>query len=340
MPVPTTVQEAFDRLRERWLAQEQIDHLLPYLEETRAARGTLPATREEPAAREEHARKMAALARSLRESGRTSQASYVYSIDFWIGSRVHEGRWLDGKYEELTRISERLDEGREEYGLAPGETWLRGEGPDEWRELNREYERLLEDRLAPTLREFGYDDVADLLESDPDRYNQLSEQGRKAVFQKPDQQARLSELEARYRAEADRAHSAQAFYGAAALRGAALEALLLRRVLQHQETIHATIAGLERRHRPRSPDPARWTLAELLSVAAAAGWLPDIELSDAIVNVENFARLARELRNLLHPGRHLELSPDWSIEEAEVEDATTLVLLVDWLLEKAGPERS
>jgi hypothetical protein len=117
-----------------------------------------------------------------------------------------------------------------------------------------------------------------------------------------------------------------------------LEAILLRMVHQHPSEAHAAVGSLEPRTRPRRPDPNRWSLAELLAVAAAVGWLPPIDIGEALIDVEAFAAFGRELRNRLHPGRHLELSSDWSLEEAEAADAQTLLLIVDWLLKNVEPQ--
>lgn len=328
MEIPKKVDSALARIKATWRAFEEMHDSLASLPEP----SDVPTSFDDIGEREEYAVRMAQWARNARLAGELSFAQYVYSIEHWIVGIIHEGRWLDGHYTELESISEGIGRIEQEHGLQPEETWKVNEGPAEWNNLNEKYGKILDGKALETLREFGFDEVADLREGEPTRHEGLCERGRRAFFDLPGKATRLSTLAERYRREGDRAEEAGAFYAAVVMRGAALEALLLKAVLSNPHETRSAMQRLKSDLRPNRSNPERWGLHDLLTVSAAAGWLPNLETGDAVLDLQAFVMFGKDLRNLIHPGRHLKLPTSWSIEEAEATKLRDILTLVSWLL--------
>ena len=56
-------------------------------------------------------------------------------------------------------------------GLRPDEFWYSGNGPEDWNELNRQYDKNWDTKIEETSRELGLDDMADLLRNDRSVYD-------------------------------------------------------------------------------------------------------------------------------------------------------------------------
>jgi hypothetical protein len=82
--------------------------------------------------------------------------------------------------------------------------------------------------------------------------------------------------------------------GATVLAGSALEALLLWRTQQHNDSERqSAVSQIRRKVDPKHPED--WHLADYIDVAHA--------LSDIGDDTASQARLAKDFRNLIHPGR-------------------------------------
>ena len=324
------LERALDHLRQRGQGSEDFSTEFAKFEKLRQAE-QLSQTREE---KEEYTRQIVAMLKAGRNAGRFSHADYVSKAAYFV-IRIHEDRWLNDGYPELVQLSAEMQKIQDAHGLKHDEYWPRGEGPEDYEELNHRYREALNSHVAPTLREFDIPDIADLFENDRRRYEELVEQGRRATFDPPDHIERLERLFARYRREAELAYSVGAFYATAALCAAAIESLLLLQTFRDLETARDALARLPRGRRPRHSDPIRWGLADLVSVAHAAGWLPDFDTPDAIIIVSALSDSVREYRNLIHPARHLRHDSSRSIEEMEAEDARALLTIVEHLLASA-----
>ena len=323
----TDLSSALEHLRKRGQGSHDFSRYFAQFEELREA-GRHAQTRE---GKEEYTRQIVAMLKAGRSAGRFSHADYVSKASYFIIS-IHEDRWLNGAYPEIALLSAEIQKVEDAHGLKPGEYWPRGQGPDDYEELNRRYGEALDLHIAPTLREFDVPDIADLFENDPSRYEELVEQGRRATFDPPDNIERLQRLSARYRREAELSYSAGAFYATAALCAAAIESLLLLQVLRDPSATREAMARLPRERRPRNADPIHWGLANLISVAHAAGWLPDFDTPDSVIVVSALSDSVREYRNLIHPARHLQHDTARSIEEMEADDARALLTIVEHIL--------
>jgi hypothetical protein len=118
----------------------------------------------------------------------------------------------------------------------------------------------------------------------------------------------LLKLIVRYRNEAEKAAKVRAYYAACILIGSALEGSLLAMCTARAEDVEDCLAGLPRNQRP--PKAAQdWTLNQLLAVAAALQWLPARPNKYSRTRLADWAHLIRELRNLVHPGKHIREYP-------------------------------
>ena len=137
--------DALGRLDDRALGEELLAQLRDVLSSAHSDKATKawkdPVT----------AAKSVALARVLYNSRRISTQDYVFFAVSPVEG-VHEGRWLDGRYEnELGPISRAIEEIQKEHGLEPDEFWSHGEGPEEYTRLNSQYEAVLDTKFLEVL---------------------------------------------------------------------------------------------------------------------------------------------------------------------------------------------
>lgn len=275
------------------------------------------------------ARRHLLLVRALYSSRRLTLAEYVYHACHYV-MRIHEDRWFEGAYDsELDPISDQLKAIEAEHGLTENEFWMRGEGPRQHRKLNGLYERTLDLKAAETLREFGFDELADMFEHDRAEYDRLNERGRRAVFHAHEYTAALRDVVARYEAEAETAARGGAYSAANTALGAAVEGMLLLRCIRSPKKAARFAARLPRKQRPNSPsEPSSWTFAQLIEVCLAAGWLPAIETAYAAYSPAGMAHLIRHLRNNVHPAKVARLRPWTETDEREYRDTKAFYVLL------------
>jgi hypothetical protein len=229
------IRAAMEHFRARAAAQARAETALGSLE-----RGAfkLPGTRVE---REVNARKFIEALRALRDAGKLTLPQFVQAAGFYALNIVHDYRVMDGDYvAELEPLSARITEIERAHGLKEDEFWLNDEGPEDWQNLNREFDAALVLQQISVLREFGLCDLALMLESDSRRFNELWVRGTSAVDEILPPRERLEQLIAVYRSESVAAESVGALHGAAALRGPCVptsrETLRTRKLLSRAET--------------------------------------------------------------------------------------------------------
>lgn len=323
------------------VSPQQLSAALDHLDARAANEELLVGVREEwRAARDsaDHGRFLTAqlrLAHALYGAGRLSEGEFVFFLAMPL-IREFENRWLDGQYEsDLADVSNRMNKIEREHGLTGDQFWPAGEGPDEHIRLDHEYSRILDAKTAEVFREFGEDSLAALWESNQKIVEELLEAGRLAVMQKQQTERALTELAMRYASEAEESAQSGLAYAACALWGAALEARLLLTALMRPDEVAGALKKADRQRRPKSRDPMRWTLAELLVIASEAGWLPPAPGKLATHLPEGWGHHLRSLRNLLHPARHLADRPRALIGDGAVSDARSAYALVVAQLERA-----
>ncbi|WP_284878396.1 hypothetical protein [Brevundimonas sp. MEB006b] len=261
------------------------------------------------------------LVRALRQGGRITYAEYVLQV----GSRmemVSDHRWFQGAYTaDLQPISDAMDRITQSHGLSREEYWPRGEEPEDYRVLSDAYSACLNAKLIETMREFGEQELADLREREPARYDALREEGRRSVFEKENRLTALTTLIDYYEHEADAAGNAGAYLAGCLMWGAAAEGRLLLWCLRAPALAEQARQALPSKSRPKKPDPADWTLDGLVQVAHGAGWIGVLEDDDFVFIVEGLLQSLRQSRNLIHPGRSLQLEPHLRRDKTAFDDA-------------------
>jgi len=77
--------------------------------------------------------------------------------------RIHSKRSFAGVYKkDLEDIESQIEVIEKREGLDEFEYWLIGEGPEDWNQLNNQYDLILDVKFEETLREFGLEDMAEL----------------------------------------------------------------------------------------------------------------------------------------------------------------------------------
>jgi hypothetical protein len=280
--------------------------------------------------REEYVREMLPIVRMGNEAGLLSQEESIYLRSYFLDALAHESRWLEGLYQDkLEPISKAIEEIEKRHGLKPDEFWLRDQGPQEWQDLNSEYESVLDSYRPLTYREFGEEELATLLEADAEHFKALREAGRRAVFELASPLDSLYSLISTYQRESRLCAEVGAYYAACGTLGAALEALLLALCYQYPQQSENARQRLPKNLRPKKSDPDCWSLSNLVNIASRAGWLPIFKVGSEELDTADWVHLIRSLRNLLHPSNHLRNRPRVQIGEQEYEDAYAVYVLVE-----------
>jgi hypothetical protein len=149
---------------------------------------------------------------------------------------------------------------------------------------------------------------------------------------------RLVTLIRRYERESQRCAEVKAYYAACAMLGAAVEGSLLAMCCAYPKEVKRAIQSLPENERPRGRWK-RWALHQLLIVAKTAGWLPARRGKRGRLKVGDWAELLQELRNLVHPGKHLRSYPKVRIRRGHLADARTVFEAVnDHLYQKLAAD--
>ena len=231
---------------------------------------------------------------------------------------VNDGRIADDGYPEIVELFTKIRAIEIAHGLAPGEYWANGEAPDEYVNMNSQFEAATEKRLIETFRELGAEDIASLYIADREEFDRRRERGRRAFFHKDEVLPALTDTVVRYELEARKAATAGAYTAAIALIGAAVEGLLVLRCLRSKTKAMTVAASLSRPKRPRpQEDPTKWKFDTLIETCLAAGWLPAISTTIATISPAGLAHSLRQMRNYVHPGKVATERP-W-VEADEIE---------------------
>jgi hypothetical protein len=261
------------------------------------------------------------LATGLFEAGRITEAEFVFHCGFHIVS-LHEKYHFDGLYDsELEKFSAKMHRIEKRHGLKDNEYWLITDAPADYLHESQKYDAVLKRQQIEVFRKFAPPSLADKLENDADLFWNLYERGRRSVFEKEDHLASVLDLITLYESEAQKSADAEAYYASITMLGSAAEARILLECLRQRTKVKTIVRKLPKKEQPRSNNPLEWTLANLVSVASVAGWLPNIDDGDVIHVVSGWANRLRTTRNLLHPGRHAVEKPHTMLGRKEWLDA-------------------
>ena len=251
---------------------------------------------------------------------------YCFLLRSWAVERVHGQRRMDGLYNsELGDINARMDAICKREGLDDDEYWPIGQGPEDWEELNEQYSQILDAKFEETLREYGLVDMADLYRQNRETYDAHREEGRRLVFEAELEQVQT--VQKQFETEAEICAEGGAYHAAAAMIGSAIEAALLFACLKRRDDALNARDRLPNCKRPNRTNPKNWRLEDLVRVADEAGWLPNFEVEDGTLSTRSLLDMTRNLRNLVHPARHLpnKIVPD--IERMYTNARAVYVLL-------------
>ena len=234
--------------------------------------------------------------------------------------------------DELSPINEQIDAIRDEYGLEDDEDWPQGEGPAEYQGLISQFDAVLDQKLIEAFVEFGASEIGTEFTADQDEHYKKLENGLHTYLgeETSDVEEPLSiiTLIETYEHDAELAFESGAYYAACALLGAALEAQLLGKCQREQDQAKRVISRLRPEQKPKRKNPLEWSLANLLNVCDAAGWLPSLEGRETLHNLYDWGNIINRMRNTLHPGNHLRVVPLHMLGESDFRDAASIYLLI------------
>jgi hypothetical protein len=145
---------------------------------------------------------------------------------------------------------------------------------------------------------------------------------------------RLIKLINGYDREVRRCAKVRAYHAACILLGAQLEGMLLAMCAMYPKEVRKWFAQQAPKRRPKTAID-QWRLDTLSRVARDLGWLPTRSNSRAPRKVGDWVDLLRELRNLVHPGKHLRDYPKIRISKLHLSDAEAVFDSAHgWLLSK------
>lgn len=124
-----------------------------------------------------------ALATALFMARRISAQEYTFMVAS-VAEGVNEGRITDDAYPEIVELFAKIRDVEVAHGLGPDEYWANGEEPDEYLNLNRQFEAATEKRLIETFRELGAEDISGLYVANREEFDRRRERGRRAFFHK------------------------------------------------------------------------------------------------------------------------------------------------------------
>lgn len=131
---------------------------------------------------------------------------------------------------------------------------------------------------------------------------------------------KLIELINRYGEESRKCAKVRAYYGACILLGAVLEGMLLAMCDMFPDEAQSWFCALPPQQRPKAAI-AKWDFSTLAKAARAIGWLPGRRTGRAPRQIGDLVEFLRELRNMIHPGKHLRDYPNVRIGRLHLRDA-------------------
>ena len=192
------VDAALDMLDQRAIAGAYLPEIAKIQKERRQHQS--PGSYKDPVS----AQITVALATALSMARRISAQEYTFMVAS-AAEGVNDGRIADDGYPEIVELFTKIRAIEIAHGLAPGEYWANGEAPDEYVNMNSQFEAATEKRLIETFRELGAEDIASLYIADREEFDRRRERGRRAFFHKDEVLPALTDTVVRYELEARKA---------------------------------------------------------------------------------------------------------------------------------------
>jgi len=140
----------------------------------------------------------------------------------------------------------------------------------------------------------------------------------------PRKYVRLVALIGQFDREAKRCAKVRAHYAACVLQGAVLEGLLLAMCDGYINEVSNYISSLPKQKRPKG-QIVNWSLDSMIKVAIGMNWLPSRKSQRGRRKIGDWVELVNELRNLMHPGKHLRQYPKVRLRKALFSDSFAIV---------------
>lgn len=261
------------------------------------------------------------LVRVGHEVGVFTDEEYVAIMLLELEQIVYQTRIDRGYYSaELTPIRDKISHLRSSHSRNKHDLLVAAED---------EFEQMLDRLVVQVFREYGETELADRYATNPEALAQAYTEGWKQLKAKMPPEQVLLTLVDTYLQESSACAQAGAYYAACAMLGAALEARFLAWCYHHESRVDQAVAQLPGKSRPKEKDKHRWTLNQLVTVMHAAGALPTFEVDGVSVDAARLLDIIRELRNFLHPGKHVRGTPHIHLGRAHVTEAQMIYHLVD-----------
>ena len=318
---PETLEGMLRHFRQRAEGQLTLETLRPSLR-----RKPSDIEKNDPASKMGRVKDWIALAGAMLTSGKISQAEGLLYRTFSVQD-LHTDRWLAGIYDnELRPIAHAMKRIESDHGLSDQQSFYTHSAPEDWLELSKAYEDVLDAKFEETLREFGLAADADMWRNDRPRFDREREAARLSIFEALDVEKAVTGSIATYEREAEVCAAVHAYCSASVMLGAAAEGRLLLACLQNPVKCQAAATSLPKGIRPTKSDPLNWTLEHLIKVAEAAGWITNLADDEVVFIVSNWLHKLRNSRNLLHAGRQAKYNPHIDIDEETYNDANAAYL--------------
>lgn len=274
-----------------------------------------------------------AISHALYDAGRLTWEEYFLHCVFPV-ERLHDHLSMHGDLRaKLDPIMARLSEIEAQHGLKPGESWRRGEGPDEFKRESARFAKTKDDAFGKLLQDLGLRTHARLWREDQDEFWRQREAGRSAAFEPWDIENALVKLIGLYEGEAKKCANAKAYYAACVMLGSSSEALLLLKCHQEPTELAEARAKLPVSNRFDKRGPQYWNLNQLIEIAKVAGWVSDVATENVVVHIANLMAQLHDTRNLVHPGRHASSRPHITIGKEQYDDAKAAYRTMRLLIE-------
>lgn len=115
-----------------------------------------------------------AAARTLATTGVITDDAVYYFVAIFLECLTFEAAGNDA---EMLRLYAEMERVKRAHGLAEDEDWFVYEAPAEWQALNAAWDQRDADLRVSALRAMGHDDIAALLERDPEDFRRREASG-------------------------------------------------------------------------------------------------------------------------------------------------------------------
>lgn len=218
--------------------------------------------------------------------------------------------YIDNLYDDDLHpiLDKSLELEKTKYGLKDDEYFSNSERPDDVKQLDDEFAKILDDKLIQLFRTYKLNEFANSYSKDKDKFMARFYAIKDRLKGKKGD-AILSIIQA-LEIEAIKCANIQAYNAAAILIASAIEGVLYRVCSGNTAFIKELIVYNKMKNRKKSA--AELSFSELINLASNAGLLP----TSSVPEISDLLRIVNSIRNLIHPGRRL--SADYhNVNESE-----------------------